>query len=183
MREPRQSLDAGFGKSKAQAGKTLGDSRAHDGEKSHQQGCSVGECNRHEKILEQSRERGAFKTDVNVNRRAQSLRFRPEGVELAAIEKLIARHTMNLCSCRAQRFDAPQFLQRSFDVRQPEHGVPPEPAGALLADFMHPGIVGAAEGILEFDVRREGGVQERGIDDLRVDAECIEIANSRLDIG
>ena len=104
-------------------------------------------------------------------------------VELAAIEKLIARHTMNLGRCRAKRFDPPQPLQRFSDIRQPEHGVPPEPAGALLADFMNPAIVGAAEGILEFDVGREGGVQERGIDDLRVYAESIEIPNSRLHIG
>ena len=44
-------------------------------------------------------------------------------------------------------------------------------------------IIGAAEGILEFNVGREGCVQERGIDDLRVDAEFIQISNSRLHIS
>ena len=44
-------------------------------------------------------------------------------------------------------------------------------------------IIGAAEGILEFNVGREGYVQERGIDDLRVDAEFIQISNSRLHIS
>src|SRR5215467_11179648 len=82
-----------------------------------------------------------------------------------------------------QALRPPQLLQRFSDVRQPEHGVPPEPTGAMLADFMNPAIVGAAEGILEFDVGRESGVQERGIDDLGVDAEFVEIANSRIDIG
>jgi hypothetical protein len=96
----------------------------------------------------------AFETYVNVNGRVQSLRFRPERIELAAIEKFVARHAMNLGRCRAKRFDPPQLLQRFFDVRQPEHGIPPEPAGALLADFMNPGIVGAAQGILEFNIGR-----------------------------
>jgi len=45
----------------------------------------------------------------------------------------------------------------------------------LLADFLNPGVVGAAEAILEINVGREGDVQERGIDDLCVDAEFIEI--------
>ena len=183
MREPRQPFDACFGKSEAQARKALGDSCAHDGEKSHQQRCPVRERNRHEKILEQSGERGAFKTYVNINGHVQSLRFRPERVELAAIEELVARHAMNLGRCRAERFHATQLVQSFIDLRQPEHGVPPEPAGALLADFMNPGVVGAAQGILKFDVGRESGVQQRGIDGLRVDAESIEIPDSRLHIG
>jgi hypothetical protein len=61
---------------------------------------------------------------------------------------------MNLDRCRAKRFDALQLLQCFFDVRQPEHGIPSEPAGALLAHFTNPGVIGVAEGILEFDVGR-----------------------------
>ena len=53
----------------------------------------------------------------------------------------------------------------------------------MLAHFVNPSVIGAAEGILEFDVGREGGVQQRGIDDLRVDAKFIKIPNSRIDIA
>jgi anti-sigma regulatory factor (Ser/Thr protein kinase) len=43
-------------KSEAQAGKALGHSRAHDGEKSRQQRCPVRKRNRHEKILKRTLE-------------------------------------------------------------------------------------------------------------------------------
>src|SRR5690349_24884040 len=97
MRQPGQPFDAGFGESEAQAGKALGDPRTDNGKKTHQQRRSVRERNRHEKILKQTRKCGAFKTDVNVNGYAQSLRFRPERVELAAIEKLVE---IGRASCR-----------------------------------------------------------------------------------
>src|SRR5690349_18587974 len=77
MREPWQPFNACFREGEAQTGKALGDARADDGEKSHQEGCAIRISYRHEKILEQSREGEAFKSDVHVNGRVQSLRSRP----------------------------------------------------------------------------------------------------------
>ena len=48
---------------------------------------------------------------------------------------------------------------------------------------MDPTIVSAAQGVLEFDIGRECGVEKSGIDDLRFDAELVEIADSCLDVG
>jgi len=39
---------------------------------------------------------------------------------------------------------------------------------------MDPTIVSAAQGVLEFDIGRECGVEKSGIDDLRFDAELVE---------
>jgi hypothetical protein len=89
VNEPRQPLDPCFGEREAKPRKPFGYSGPDDCEESHQERCPIRERDRHEQILKQAGKRWALETDMNVDRPVEFLGFRPERIELAAVEKLI----------------------------------------------------------------------------------------------
>src|SRR5262245_58607422 len=90
---------------------------------------------------------------------------------------------MNFRRDGAKLRNAAQFCNRPFDVRQTDHRIPPEPSGTEGANLIDPGIVSSAKSVFELDIRRQGCVEQRRIDDLSFDTEAIQVSKPSLNIG